>query len=189
MTGNNVAADDRNRSIPRAAPRFLIALSRRGLARACLEGAFALMLLAGVRAYMLRGVASGIAPPLAGRSLDGQRVSLDEVRGRPVAVHFWATWCGVCNLENKSITSLAQSGTVIAVATSSGDAAAVKAKMARDGLSFPVVVDPDGSIAAAWGVTRFPTTFFLDREHRVKTVESGYTTEVGLKARLAVAGI
>jgi peroxiredoxin len=168
---------------------LLSKLPRPKLLRGLLEGALALTLFVGVRAYTLRGVASGAAPPLAGRNLDGGRVSLDDVRGRPVAVHFWATWCGVCNAENKSVTALARSGTVIAVATSSGDAAAIRAKMTKDGLSFPVVIDPDGTIAAAWGVTRFPTTFFLNREQRVRTVESGYTTELGLRARLALAGI
>jgi peroxiredoxin len=161
------------------------------LRRGVLEGALALLLLFCLRAYTLRGTASGAAPPLAGRDLDGARVSLDDLLGRPVAVHFWATWCEVCSAESGNVAALARSGpgTVITVATSSGDAAAVKARMAKDGLSFPVVIDTDGTIAAAWGVTRFPTTFFLNRARQVSTVESGYTTELGLRARLALAGM
>jgi thiol-disulfide isomerase/thioredoxin len=143
-----------------------------------------------VRALTLRGVASGAAPALAGRDVLGQRVSLDDWRGEAVAVDFWATWCEVCRVESGNVASLARSGKVITVVTSSGDAATVRARMGKEGISFPVVVvDPDGAIAAAWGVTRFPTTFFLNRAHRVSTVESGYTTWLGMKARLAWAGL
>ena len=163
--------------------------SRRRLRRAALEATLVLALLLGVHAYTLRGTASGAAPPLAGRDLDGHRVSLDDSPGQAVAVHFWATWCAVCTAESGNVASFARSARVITVATSSGDAAAVKAKMESDGISFPVVVDADGAIAAAWGVTRFPTTFFLGRDRRVRAVESGYTTGLGLRARLLWAGL
>jgi peroxiredoxin len=167
----------------------LDSLPHRKLLRSALETTAVLALLLGVRAYTLRGVASGAAPPLAGRDLDGHRVSLAALHGQPVAVHFWATWCAVCSAESGSVAALARTGTVITIATSSGDAASVRAKMASEGVSFPVVLDADGAIAAAWGVTRFPTTFFLSRERRVRTVESGYTTGLGLRARLAWAGM
>jgi thiol-disulfide isomerase/thioredoxin len=164
-------------------------IARRRWARSALEGVLVLALFLGVRAYTLRGVASGGAPPLVGRDLRGQRVSLDDWRGEAVAVHFWATWCPVCNAESGSIAGFARNGRVVTVATSSGEAAAIHAKMDKAGVAFPVVVDADGAIAAAWGVTRFPTTFFLNREHRVSTVESGYTTSLGLRARLVWAGL
>jgi len=168
----------------------LRAVARRTGVRRVIEGVLIVALFLGVRALTLRGVASGEAPALAGRDVLGQRVSLDDWRGQAVAVDFWATWCEVCRVESGSVASLARSGKVITVATSSGDAATVRAKMQKEGVSFPVVVvDPDGAIAAAWGVTRFPTTFFLNRAHRVTTVESGYTTWLGMKARLAWAGL
>jgi peroxiredoxin len=157
--------------------------------RAGLQAAALVALLFAVRAYTLRGVASGAAPPLAGRDLDGHPISLDDFRGGPVAVHFWATWCEVCSVESGSVTALARGGRVVTVATDSGDAARVRARMEQEGVSFPVVIDANGAIAAAWGVTRFPTTFFLDRAQRVSTVESGYTTSLGLRARLLWAGL
>ncbi len=165
--------------------------ARRKWMRASVEGALVLALFVGLRAYTLRGLASGAAPPLAGRDLEGHHVSLDDFRAQPVAVHFWATWCADCSMESGSIASLSRNGSapILTVATSSGDAAAIRASMEKAGVSFPVVVDADGAIAAAWGVTRFPTTFFLNRAHRVSTVESGYTTSLGLRARLGWAGL
>jgi peroxiredoxin len=167
----------------------LRSIAQQRWARGVFQGALLLAVLLGVRSFTLRGVASGAAPPLAGRDLQGRLVSLDDFRGEPVVVHFWATWCEVCTVERGSIAALARSGRVVTVATDSGDAAVVRAKMEQAGVSFPVVIDASGAIAGAWGVTRFPTTFFLDRAQRVSTVESGYTTSLGLRARLLWAGL
>ena len=121
----------------------LRAVARRTGVRRVLEGVLVVALFLGVRALTLRGVASGEAPALAGRDVRGQRVSLEDWRGQAVAVDFWATWCEVCRVESGSVASLARSGKVITVATSSGDAATVRAEMEKEGVSFPVVVvDP-----------------------------------------------
>jgi peroxiredoxin len=153
------------------------------------QGAAMVALLLAVRTYTLRGVASGLAPALVGRDLDGHAVSLTDLSGKPMMVHFWATWCPVCRVENGSIDALAREHPVVTVATSSGQAEAIRAAMDQRGLQFPVVVDAGGEIARAWGVSRFPTSFFLGRDRRIRYAESGFTTGVGLRARLWLAGL
>jgi thiol-disulfide isomerase/thioredoxin len=152
------------------------------------DAAVVLALLFAVRVLTMRGLASGAAPPLAARDLSGRAVSLDDYGGRPVLVHFWATWCGVCKAENATIDTLARDHTVVTVATDSGEAEAIRASMDRSGLTFPVVVDADGDVARAWGVSRFPTSFFLDRAHRIRTAETGLTTSPGYRLRMWLAG-
>jgi thiol-disulfide isomerase/thioredoxin len=146
-------------------------------------------LLLAIRAFVQRGVASGAAPALVGRDVTGREVSLADLRGRPVMVHFWATWCGVCRVQEPSVAALAHDHTVLTVASTSGEARAIRAAMDARGLSFPVVVDAEGDIARTWGVHQFPTSFFLAADQRIRTAETGLTSSLGLRARLWLASL
>jgi thiol-disulfide isomerase/thioredoxin len=141
----------------------------------------------GVRAWQTRGTAGGLAPTLEGTTLDGEAVSLAALRGQPVMVHFWATWCGVCRVEEGNIEAVAADHRVLTVATRSGAPGEVDAYRRERGLSAPVILDPDGRLAAEWGVRSLPTSFVLDSDGRIRHVEVGYTTELGLRARLWLA--
>ena len=77
---------------------------------------------------------------------------------------------------------------MITVALKSGNDAAVAQYMKRQGLDFPVLNDPDGLISDAWGVHAVPASFVLEREGKIRFVEFGYTTGIGLRARLWLAG-
>jgi thiol-disulfide isomerase/thioredoxin len=107
---------------------------------------------------------------------------------RPVLVHFWAEWCPICRLEQDSIDALAQDYRVISIATRSGDAAAVRAFMRREGLRFPVLLDEDGAIARAWGVGGVPASFVIDPAGQVAHAMVGYTSGMGFRIRLWLAG-
>ncbi len=144
-----------------------------------------LVVFLGVRAWTQRGVVEGAAPPLAGRLLDGGRASLAALRGRPVLVHFWATWCPVCRLEQSSVQALADAGyAVLGVAMQSGGRTEVRAFLREQGLSFPVLVDAHGALARRFGVRGVPTSFVVGPQGRIRFVEVGYTSELGLRARL-----
>lgn len=147
-------------------------------------------LFLGVRAYTGRNVVRGLAPALQGLTPQGKPLSLAQMRGKPVLVHFWASWCGVCKLEQGSIESIALGGEaqVLTVASDSGDAAKVAAYMKSQGLTFPTIVDEDGDLAAAFGVKSFPTTLVVGPDGAVRFSEVGYTTRLGMLARLWWAG-
>jgi peroxiredoxin len=157
--------------------------------RAGIEVLVVVALVVGVRAFQTRDSASGPAPALRALDLEGQQVDLADLRGQPVALHFWASWCGVCSAMRHNVQSVAQGHRVISVASRSGNDAAVRSFVAQHALDAPVIVDPSGVIAEAYGVSAFPTTFFVDASGVIRHVEVGYTTELGMRVRLWSAGL
>ena len=151
------------------------------------QAALVAAVLVGAHLWATRDAARGPAPELSGTLLDGRALPLDDYRGRPLLVYFWATWCPVCRLDQGAIAAVAQDHPVVTVAMQSGDAAAVAAHLAAQGLSFPVRVDEDGAVAAAWGVRGVPTAFVVDGDGQIRYVTTGVTTRWGLRLRLWLA--
>jgi thiol-disulfide isomerase/thioredoxin len=165
---------------------------RRGK-RLAIELAVFVAIFVAVRAWQRRGVIEGAAPRLEAVDVVGERVALASgTESGPTLVHFWATWCGVCEAMDGNVAAVAEDTNVITVAVRSGDARAIVASLDEEGLvtnerpAFRVIADPNGAIASAWGVSAFPTSFVIDEEGAIRSVEVGYTTELGLRARLAL---
>lgn len=147
-------------------------------------------MIAGIRAWQQRDMVSGMAPPLSGITLDGSAYSLPAKPAQPVLVHFWATWCPICRTEQGSIEAIAQDHpNTITIAMQSGSTVKVGKHVVEQGLHFPVVNDADGRISAAWGVHAVPASFVIGTDGRIRFVEVGYTTGVGLRLRLWLAGL
>ncbi len=140
-----------------------------------------------VQYYHARNAPSGVAPPLNGYLLDGQFFSLATMNERPMLVHFWATWCGVCRLEQKSIDNLAKDFPVVAVASQSGTTQELTAAVSQRGITVPVLPDEHGLLAKAFGVNAYPTTSVVGANNEIYDVEVGYTTEFGFRLRLWMA--
>lgn len=141
----------------------------------------------GVSLYQSRGTVRGPAPELAGPDLSGRPVALADYAGRPVLVHFWATWCPVCRAEQGSIESIAGDHAVLSVSID-GSAEELRSYVAEQGIDYPVIHDTQGELAARYGVRGVPASFIVDPEGGIRFVEVGYTTEPGLRARLWWAG-
>lgn len=146
--------------------------------------------IAGVRAWQQRDMASGSAPALQGMTLAGQPYRLPVHPAHPVLVHFWATWCPICRTEQSAIASIAHDHPdTITIAMQSGKPQEVAAFMREQGIEFPVVNDADGSISNAWGVHAVPASFIVAPDGQIRFVEVGYTTGWGIRLRLWLAGL
>ena len=144
----------------------------------------------GVRIWQQRGIASGPAPVLQGVTLAGQPYTLPVQPSQPVLVHFWATWCPICRAEQGAIDGVAQADpNVITIAMNSGKPEEVARYMQEQGIAFPVLNDPNGQIAGTWGVRAVPASFIIGRDGQIRFVEVGYTTGIGLRIRLWLAGV
>ncbi len=155
-----------------------------------------LAVLAGTHLWQTRHVPSGPAPDFdapAVAAQDGAVLSLAQWRaahpGRPVALHFWADWCAICRLEQGSISAVAADWPVLTVAMRSGDVVAVRRVLAQRALAWPTVTDPDGALAARYGLGAVPSFVVIDPGGRVRASSIGYTSEIGMRLRLWWAGL
>ncbi len=150
--------------------------------------ALILAIVGTVQWWKARPLATGAAPPLVGVTLDGQAFDLAALAGRPVLVHFWASWCPVCGLMDGAVAAIAEDHTVVTVAMQSGDPHELRRYMAETGHAFPVIADPTGRIAHRWGVVGVPTTFVVDPSGQISDAVVGIATQPGLRWRLWRAG-
>jgi peroxiredoxin len=148
------------------------------------------VVMVGIRFWQQRDIASGIAPTLQGVTLAGKPYNLPAHPAQPVLVHFWATWCSICRIEQGSIASLAHNDpSVVTIAMQSGKPEEVARHMGEQHIDFPVVNDTDGRISSAWGVHAVPASFIITSDGSIRFVEVGYTTGLGLRFRLWLAGL
>ncbi|EYB69845.1 redoxin [Deinococcus phoenicis] len=138
------------------------------------------------------------APQFTLTSLDGTPVSLAALKGRPVVLNFWASWCGPCREEAPLFRELS-------TRQSAGQGLAVVGVLfqetneqnARDfirdyALAYPSLRDPGIRTGINYGVAGIPETFFIDPQGVVQHVDRGGLTRerlnVGLK-KIGVAGL
>jgi thiol-disulfide isomerase/thioredoxin len=129
----------------------------------------------------------GERPSATFRTLDGASVTLESLRGQPVALAFWAPWCGVCAAQSGNLSRAARwagaRGRVVSVAASFGDLAEVRAYLKEHQVEYPVLLADDATVRA-FRVEAYPTVYFLDAQGRITGSVAGYTTTAGLLARL-----
>ncbi|QJD28751.1 protein disulfide oxidoreductase [Methylococcus geothermalis] len=155
--------------------------------RSVLGWGVAIVLFFAVQVFLNRDMASGPAPAIEGRFLDGSPASLDSLRGRPALVYFWASWCPICGTMEHKIESLARDHAVVTVAYQSGDAAEVARHVAERHLDWRVVPDPDGINGERYGIRGVPAFFILGPDGTIRSRSMGFTPEWLLRLRLWLA--
>ncbi len=118
------------------------------------------------------------APDFSASTQAGGVIRLSSLyRDTPVAVNFWATWCGPCRVEMPALQQAFAAGQINVVAVNAGEQPeVVSAYMQELGLTFPAALDPDGSIIALYGIRVFPTTVILDSRGIVRAEHLGPLT-------------
>ncbi len=123
-------------------------------------------------------------PPIEATLLNGNVYRVEK--GKPLVLHFWATWCPTCKLEASNIEHISQTYEVLTIVVNSGDDRKIKTYMDQRGLTFRVVNDSQGMWAKQFHVEAYPTTFIYDANGTLKFTEVGYTSTAGLLARLTL---
>jgi cytochrome c biogenesis protein CcmG/thiol:disulfide interchange protein DsbE len=125
------------------------------------------------------------APALRLSDLGGREVDLASLRGKVVAVNFWATWCQPCKEELPALAQAWRAGEgcleVLGV-TEDSPRDEVVGEAGRQAIPYPVLLDPDGAVARAYRVSGLPSTVLVDTEGRVRKVFTGAITRASLEA-------
>jgi peroxiredoxin len=134
-----------------------------------------------------------LAPDFTLAGVDGQAHQLDALRGKPVLVNFWATWCEPCRLEMPAIQARYQRfhETGLEVLAVDFDEPKTDVVSFGDnlGLTFPLLLDPGGKVQSLYQVRGYPSSFFIDRAGVVQVVQIGVMTEGQLDRDLAAIGV
>ena len=128
------------------------------------------------------------APQFSLASAAGPDVRLADYRGQVVLVNFWATWCEPCRTEMPAIDRVyrQQQGRgfeVLAVDVEEG-AGQVQTYQAELGLSFPALLDADGTVSRSYRARGLPTSFLVDRQGTIRFVKVGALDEDTLTQQL-----
>lgn len=140
-----------------------------------------------VQGILNRDMASGPAPSIEGRFLEGSPATLDGLRGRPALVYFWASWCSICRAMESKVSGLASDFPVVTLAFQSGDAAEAARYVKERGLDWRVVPDPDGVNGGRYGIRGVPAFFVLGPDGTIRSRSVGFTPEWMLRLRLWLA--
>lgn len=146
--------------------------------------AWALILLCSHFMAQAAGQVGTYAPHWNLKTQSGQALSYTQFSGKPLVMHFWATWCPYCKKLQPGLEQLYQahqkSGLNMVAISFNEDADATPGDvLAKRGISFATAVDGD-NIARQYGVKGTPTTFVLDAAGRIQFVT--HTSDPGDKA-------
>jgi len=120
-----------------------------------------------------------LAPDFTLDTLDGTKVTLSKLRGKIVLINLWATWCPPCRAEMPALENAYKqykdSGVVVLGlnVTNQDSEKDIPPFVDEFGLTFPILLDRDGSVSALYQLKGLPTTYFVNREGIIRTVVVG----------------
>ncbi|WP_322508818.1 TlpA disulfide reductase family protein, partial [Anaerolinea sp.] len=120
-----------------------------------------------------------LAPDFELRSIDGGTIRLSDLQGKVVILNFWASWCPPCREEMPALQRVyqvhqSQGVEVIAVNATSQDTLSDVLNFVQDnGLTFSVLLDEQGDVQSTYRISGLPTTFFIDREGKIRELIIG----------------
>ena len=128
------------------------------------------------------------APGFSLHAMNGETVSLDDLKGKTVVVNFWGTFCPPCKEEMPAMQNQYKQWSdrgVEFLAVNLGESpVTVKSFVNRMELTFPILYDPNLAIRDKYAVNQYPTTFFIDPSGKIRQVKIGKMDEAFIEQTL-----
>lgn len=135
---------------------------------------------ASLQTTILSSPAKGfVAPEFSLYTPAGELVSLNDLRGKAVILNFWASWCTPCRAEMPALEQVHseykdQGLVIIGInATNQDNPSSATQFISENGLSFPMLLDVDGSTSQLYRLTALPTTYFINPQGIIQDVVVG----------------
>lgn len=132
-----------------------------------------------------------LAPDFALQNMQGETVRLSELRGQPVLVNLWASWCPPCKEEMPAMQAVydeyAPRGFIVLAinTTFQDDRDSALRFTEQQALTFPILFDETGEVSRAYQTRLMPTSFFIDQEGVIqRVVLGGPMSEALLRAEI-----
>jgi cytochrome c biogenesis protein CcmG/thiol:disulfide interchange protein DsbE len=125
---------------------------------------------------------SALAPDFTLKTLDGQEIILSQLKGKVVLLDFWATWCGPCREAIPHLIQLYKAYRengfeVIGMSLDKGDGEVVRNFAKSMDIPYPVVIATE-EVVRNYRVTSIPTTFFIDKEGKIRQRITGFNNTI-----------
>jgi cytochrome c biogenesis protein CcmG/thiol:disulfide interchange protein DsbE len=130
------------------------------------------------------------APPFALKAVgSGETIDLEALRGKPVILNFWATWCGPCYEEHPTLVANARNlpNVQFVGVVFNDDEDKIMRFLAQRGTAYPTLLDTNGKTAIAYGVGGVPETYFINPAGTIVAKYAGPLSTEELQANLAKA--
>lgn len=123
-------------------------------------------------------------------TLAGGSITLSELRGHPVVINFWTSWCPACRREAPALQAMhaefAPRGLILlgVNATAQDELSAIRAFVAEFGVTFSILLDEQDAVFEAYRVMALPTTLFIDAQGVIRDVVLGEMSQADMRERL-----
>ncbi|MGH2531451.1 MAG: TlpA family protein disulfide reductase [Thermomicrobiales bacterium] len=132
--------------------------------------------------------AGSLAPNFRLETIDGEVVRLSDLRGTPIFLNFWATWCFSCVTEMPAMQRLADEygDQLLIVGVNVGEEAGDARTFAGNfDIRYTLLLDAEMDVTRAYEVRAMPTSLFIDADGVVQSVHFGVLTPPQMKERIA----
>ena len=124
------------------------------------------------------GIKVGLsAPDFSLPSVNNELITLSELRGQPVIINFWATWCVYCVNEMPYLQEIYEeynpAGLVLLGVNVGESKAQVTTFKLENNLTFTFLLDSQRTVDREYAIRGYPTTFFIDRDGIIRAIKIG----------------